>query len=221
MNLDLLIKFIRLANHNNADGEANTAARRVCKMLEEDGFKFLKGLPNSQPTTYNDVKRSTEPGFKSTPPQPTYQPPKWSKAQEDFFRETNRRGPVNNRQDAEKEANYWETVEEDVRSGFAYGFDPRRNPFDDAKQNSEYEYYFNFRTGRNDKREKKARKLKCRKCQQEVNTKFVGAEEMFICNNCQWTEWEEKRKKQETFLPCKTCYTPLSCIGNVKCRRQS
>jgi hypothetical protein len=60
MDLDKLKKLIRLANNNPSEHEANSAARRVCKMLDEYEF----------PTTWNDVKRSTEPAFKSTWKQP-------------------------------------------------------------------------------------------------------------------------------------------------------
>lgn len=47
MNLDLLKKLTRLANNNPNDNEANFAARRVCKMLEECDFKLVE---NSQPS---------------------------------------------------------------------------------------------------------------------------------------------------------------------------
>ena len=40
MNLDLLKKLVCLANHNNSEGEANSAARRVCRMIEEANFEF-------------------------------------------------------------------------------------------------------------------------------------------------------------------------------------
>lgn len=38
MNLDLIQKLIRLANNNPNDNEANLAARKACKMLEDYQF---------------------------------------------------------------------------------------------------------------------------------------------------------------------------------------
>lgn len=40
MNTELLIKLVKLANHNPNDNEANLAARKVCKMIEEARFNF-------------------------------------------------------------------------------------------------------------------------------------------------------------------------------------
>jgi len=69
MNLDLLKKLVKLANNNPNEHEANSAARRACKLIENAEFKFVA-----------DVK-----------PNPIFNP---SPAQEDFIRNTQR--PVNN-----------------------------------------------------------------------------------------------------------------------------
>lgn len=62
MNQDLLKKLVLLANHNNSEGEANSAARRVCKMIEEDNFKSLSSSHYvNEPKKWEDVVRSTEP----------------------------------------------------------------------------------------------------------------------------------------------------------------
>ena len=67
MNLDRLKKLVKLANHNPNDNEANSAARRVCKMIEDGKFEFgaippapvFNGMPTQkQPKTYNDIHRS-------------------------------------------------------------------------------------------------------------------------------------------------------------------
>lgn len=47
INLDLLKKLTRLANHNPNEHEANSAARRVCQMLE--GADFSLGVGEAQP----------------------------------------------------------------------------------------------------------------------------------------------------------------------------
>lgn len=81
MNLDLVLKLVRLANNNPNDNEANLAARRVCQMLataiEKGELRWnVKrpvappvSRPAPAPTTWNDVQRSTEPQWSSRPPQ--------------------------------------------------------------------------------------------------------------------------------------------------------
>lgn len=64
---DLLTKLVKLANHNPNDNEANLAARRVCKMLEEADFQLE--------TTYGDVKRSDTPFWRQPPNPPKYTEP--------------------------------------------------------------------------------------------------------------------------------------------------
>lgn len=74
MNFDILIKLLKLANHNNADGEANAAARRVCKMLSEDNYKWIEGAIKSGPKvaanqaggTWSGFDRTKEPEWSST-----------------------------------------------------------------------------------------------------------------------------------------------------------
>lgn len=65
MNLDLLIKLVKLANNNPNENEANLAARRVCQMIEKANYKFI----NNQPT--NSVNYSSE---WVHPPNPPYSP---------------------------------------------------------------------------------------------------------------------------------------------------
>jgi len=62
VNLKLIEKLAKLANNNPNDNEANSAARRVCKLLAEGNFKYQDG------GTWNDVRRSTEPEFRPKPP---------------------------------------------------------------------------------------------------------------------------------------------------------
>src|SRR6266850_1935348 len=40
MNLELIIKLVKLANNNPNENEANLAARKVCKMIAEGDYKF-------------------------------------------------------------------------------------------------------------------------------------------------------------------------------------
>jgi len=88
MNLDLLQKLVKLANNNPNDNEANLAARKVCRIIEEGKFNFNgngnvntnQHIPPKQPTTWNDVTRSTEPQWRS------YSNP-YSNAYADFFKQ--------------------------------------------------------------------------------------------------------------------------------------
>jgi len=70
MNFDLLIKLAKLANNNPNEHEANAAARKVCSIIEENNYKF-DGVEQPKPKnpepdrTWNDVKRSGEPFWKS------------------------------------------------------------------------------------------------------------------------------------------------------------
>jgi len=48
MDLKLLEKLVRLANNNPNENEANTAARKVCKLIQEANFKFVEHIPTQQ-----------------------------------------------------------------------------------------------------------------------------------------------------------------------------
>jgi len=50
MNTELIIKLAKLANNNPNDNEANSAARKVCKLLEE-GKYVLSNNSNSNNST--------------------------------------------------------------------------------------------------------------------------------------------------------------------------
>lgn len=47
MNSDQLIKLIKLANNNPNENEANSAARKVCKIIEENKFSLIKIEPKT------------------------------------------------------------------------------------------------------------------------------------------------------------------------------
>ena len=40
MNINLIIKLAKLANNNSNENEANSAARKVCKLIHEGDYKF-------------------------------------------------------------------------------------------------------------------------------------------------------------------------------------
>lgn len=165
MNLDLIKKLIRLANNNPNDNEANLAARKACRLIEEGKFNFneLKPVridnitpPPQQATTWNDVKRSTEPEFKSSR---QHNPNSWtgfkfSQAQQDFFDRYMRRD--------------WET--------------PKYTPPSS---------YSPFTSDRNEPpKPKEKRPLECTKCHKTVDTAYVG--NLFVCTTCVWDEYKQR-----------------------------
>ena len=74
MNLDLLIKLVKLANNNPNEHEANSAARRACKLIAEGDYKFTANVakPTNNKTTSgwspvdDYVKRNTPPAQPKT-----------------------------------------------------------------------------------------------------------------------------------------------------------
>jgi len=59
MNLDRLLKLLKLANHNSNDAEANLAAREAAKLLGDNNYKWLEdakkngGKPKHNESTIN------------------------------------------------------------------------------------------------------------------------------------------------------------------------
>lgn len=47
MNIELLKKLVKLANNNPNDHEANSAARRACKLIEKSKFNFNDDIKSS------------------------------------------------------------------------------------------------------------------------------------------------------------------------------
>ena len=45
-------------------------------------------------------------------------------------------------------------------------------------------------------KQKNKRKLKCKNCNKEKETIFQGPEDLFECNECQWSAYERSRKKE-------------------------
>ena len=54
MNLELLIKLVKLANNNPNENEANLAARKVCRIIAEGNYKFNQ--PALRPNLYPNEK---------------------------------------------------------------------------------------------------------------------------------------------------------------------
>lgn len=194
MDLDKLIKLTRLANNNPNENEANLAARKVCKMLEECNWKLNGSSSTSQtkrgPTTWADVKRSTEPWWKST-----YQNYDWEKAYRDAKERERKR--------KEEDAKYSKEYEAEERKFYKkckfcgrkdYKTAEERKHYDPTKNESIYvcrdcafneskKYEYKHQKHK-ENYEPPERVLKCKVCGKEVKTRFVGHSSQFTCTNC-------------------------------------
>jgi hypothetical protein len=144
MNLDLLKKLTRLANNNPNDNEANLAARRVCKILEEGNWSLpsIQSRPNTvPPRTWNDAWRSTEPQWKSKPPDKPSEPDReHQKRQEEFYRKYYRPSRAQ------------EEFFRDIYVGVDFGFGPSKPS----------------------KPPREKRPMECTRCHQTKETAYVG-----------------------------------------------
>lgn len=61
MNLNLLIKLVKLANNNPNEHEANSAARRACKLIAEGEYKFVGEVAKAKPAEPKVYKAPTTP----------------------------------------------------------------------------------------------------------------------------------------------------------------
>lgn len=164
MNLDLLIKLVKLANNNPSENEANLAARKVCRIIAEGNYKFIadskttvggfKPTPkqeevynNKSPRTWNDVRRSTEPEFSSKRPTGP------GINLDDFLRDF-------------KNGKYTSSYppKEPPRGSYYYGQDPFKEAEEANKQRS--------------------KNRKCSSCGQEFDT--YNVREPFICFACEY-----------------------------------
>lgn len=167
MNLELIIKLAKLANNNPNDNEANAAARKVCRLIEEGNFQFSNGTrtaaekigvkpgTNTGPWTYEKSR---------TPPSQDYY-----KDINDIFRDIFGR-----------EREYYNKYKEKY-------YDRPGNVNQDPKWNNPKW------TDPIPKEEKPKRPLQCKTCKKEVLTAFVGVPQMFECNKCIWQAYKESK----------------------------
>ncbi len=187
MNLELLKKLIQLAGNNPNENEANIAARRACKMMYD---ALMAGetvtividtrrrpVPPKQPgpTTWQDVRRSAEPEFKSKPPHGPGEP---------FT------PPPNQKKESDYKTTYYDQMDEDIVDIINRMFN-RDNQFYKNMRNDGFRNPFQTKP----KPEKEERELECTKCHKKVKTKFVGHPAAFQCNDCQWTAYQNMKNR--------------------------
>lgn len=166
---------MKLANNNPNDNEANSAARRVCRMIEEGKFIFSEtktaqdkvNVPNDPAKnaapwarhpaeTWNDVKRSEEPEFRSSRPTPP-------------FTGGNRGFNAYKSWMGEDWMNEIFKNLHNVPPSPPYNRPPRSPDFSGDK------------------------KMRCcSRCGLEKETGYIG--NLFVCSDCQWKEYQERNK---------------------------
>lgn len=202
INLDLLKKYTRLANNNPNEHEANVAARRVCKMLEEANWNLGTIVPPIKPI----VQPTSNPGPKDSDwVRNNWKP---TQAQEDFFREGRWKPPnwkpagTSEYQQAQAQEHarqkqkdyvgdwysyydemgdlgdaFWEKIKGNTKNPYQRYTEPPSPPDSSAKY---------------DKNNKKI--LKCTICREDHNTGYIGHPGTYICNRCQWETFINKAK---------------------------
>ena len=167
MNLDLLIKLVKLANNNPNDNEANLAARKVCKMIAEGNYNFgqvkkasdkIPNAPRGSWVEYDQYKppsnyqSASNPytGNSSNPYSGDFNP------FEDFFRQRSREG--------------WRSRQEQNEKYYKPWVDPRPE----------------------EPRKKEPSEKTCTRCGFVANT--TREETPFVCGICHWTDFDSRRK---------------------------
>lgn len=162
MNLDLLTKLVKLANNNPNENEANLAARKVCKLIQEGDFKF-NGVAQKPPSgpTIRTASNPSSPGsdwmrdFYTKPPDPAKQNAPWTY------------------KPSEEQRKYYEDLMRDFIT-VDFDSDPYANPY----------------TKKRPAREK--RPLKCSRCGVEQQTAFVGPPQVYVCHACHWKDFKQR-----------------------------
>lgn len=173
MNLEKLIKLAKLANNNPNDNEANLAARKVCKMIADNNYQFnniqapFKQDPRTGPITWDDVKRSTEPFWRSNP----YSGSPFSTDFEELLRKV---------EEARRKTR--EEAAKQYQEAKRYHYNPN------------YTYYWDPVSERNKRKTAYEQKLrKCTVCNEE---KMSGdGKEPYICGKCQWDKYYNEQNK--------------------------
>lgn len=178
MNLDQLIKLVKLANNNPNDHEANAAARKVCKMIAANNYKFSNTRepePVKAGGTWNDVKRSTEPEFRSKPF--TGGNPFGGRGWEDAF---------------------WERYREDIEGRF---YRPRQRPYEPPKPPPEppkrKPENWTWTQGEDGNiKYKKVYEQKLRDCSICDKSRLTAdTDSPYVCADCKWRKYDQEKNK--------------------------
>ena len=179
MRLERLLALIRLANNNPDENEANLAARKVCQILadKKDAPSEFTIAPKqirtaagkmNETLTWNDVKRSTEPAWKSQSYDPAYNP------FEEFFRKYAKA----DRHPFDKETSW---------TGFDWSKAPKKDAPEPDYEPPRYKEasWINWDT----RKERPQEERTCSKCGLKIKT-FRIKENPWVCNFCHWKDFK-------------------------------
>lgn len=177
MNLDLLIKLVKLANNNPNENEANSAARRVCKLIAEGDYKFTNVAPPKKPSVatewnaYDDLMNMVR-----------------DIKQQDAYRQQRQyeHERARNAQQADQKSR--EQYERQAKEKWTYEPVFKNVPYEPSQ--SQQNYYAK------PKKEKEKRVLKCCICGKERETAFVGPPQVYRCMNCDWDDYHKNRNSR-------------------------
>jgi len=185
VNLDLLIKLVKLANHNNSEGEANSAARRVCKMIEENNFAF-NSTRQTPPRSFDEETPRESPtgrryrggwdyGFSDMYEEVL------RRAREAAAREQKRQADLNEKirkeREAERKKREEPIYEQHERPRWNWGYNPT----------PEQEDFFRRTQWGHEQPKNEGTERECTKCQLKVKT--FNTKNPFICSICLLRDW--------------------------------
>lgn len=172
MNLDLLIKLVKLANNNPSEHEANSAARRACKLIAEGNYDF--GQPKTAQQKVNIKPQGSWTGFGGS-----YGGNPYADIEE-MMREMQRQKQA----DADARRRAQQNTHE---PGFG-GYRPS-----DA-QNA----YYNYRPGRGFEGQEKKPKVRrdCSRC--GINVETNSKAQVFVCSICLWKAYQESENAKKS-----------------------
>lgn len=165
MNLELLKKLVKLANNNTNDNEANSAARRACRLIEESKFDF-KEDPKQLNVRFN--------------------PDVFNSIFDELFKNSGM--PFKNKNYSAVGVDDDGTVRVKTPPRYkTHNAEPPTPKYETIFEDAVYPKWWHYiNRGTNPKSSKPKIKKKCSKCGNIKDTIFVGPEALFICQDCTW-----------------------------------
>jgi len=178
MNLDLLIKLVKLANNNPNENEANLAARKVCKIIEEGKYQFNNKQPEQpkQPQ-YQAASNPTGNPFEDFLRYYGRYGSPFDRHGQDFAQEQAKRDEQFRRENVE-----FKQKQADAQAKEAY----KTYYYDEGPQPFTQQDFKNVQ----DRQNKPKTKRTCSECGRDVLTTDTSAI-YFICNACRWIKYAE------------------------------
>ena len=184
MNLDLLIKLVKLANNNPSENEANLAARKVCKMIEENKFVFTNTNQTPPSNPYQRPPVYPNRGYRTD----------WDYGFSDLYEEVIRRQRENaERARKEREDREKRRKEEEERKKNEPKYETHERPRWNWGYNPTEEQKDFFNKGRRkysweEPPKNEGVERECTKCNLKVKT--FNTKSPFVCSICLLNEWK-------------------------------